>query len=152
MNGKQVTLSDPPQEKAAGSPKAEEGKPQGPITRKDFLKVLVGGGAAVALAGVSSESSAQENQPRTKKRYGMVIDLLACVGCRACSVACKAENHTPPGVAYCVVMEEEIGQYPYVRRQFISRPCMHCSKTACTYVCPTRATYRRDDGIVVIDY
>ncbi len=57
----------------------------------------------------------------------MIIDLKRCVGCKACAAACKAENHTPPGVAYNVVMEEEVGTYPDVRRRFISRPCMHCA-------------------------
>jgi len=46
-------------------------------------------------------------------RYGMVIDLQKCVGCRSCTVACKAQNHTPPAVLYMVVMEEEIGEYPH---------------------------------------
>jgi molybdopterin-containing oxidoreductase family iron-sulfur binding subunit len=82
----------------------------------------------------------------------MIIDLQKCVGCGACATACKAENHTPPGVVYSVVMEEEIGTYPYVRRQFMPRPCMQCQSSSCTRVCPTLATYHRDDGIVAVDY
>lgn len=82
----------------------------------------------------------------------MVIDLKKCVGCKACTVACKAENHTPPGVAYNVVMEEEVGTYPNVTRKFIPRPCMQCENSPCTKVCPTGATYHRPDGIVAVDY
>jgi molybdopterin-containing oxidoreductase family iron-sulfur binding subunit len=85
-------------------------------------------------------------------RYGMVIDLKKCVGCKSCTVACKAENHTPPGVLYMVVMEEEIGEYPNVRQRFMPRPCFHCKNPSCVPVCPTKATYKRDDGIVPIDY
>ena len=47
--------------------------------------------------------------------WGMVIDLAKCVGCDSCTVACKAENRTPPGVTYNVVLEQETGAYPNVR-------------------------------------
>ena len=82
----------------------------------------------------------------------MIIDLKRCVGCKACTVACKAENHTPPGVAYNVVLEEESGTYPYNKKVFIPRPCMQCERSSCTMVCPVSATYHREDGIVVVDY
>ncbi|HLG42248.1 MAG TPA: 4Fe-4S dicluster domain-containing protein, partial [Planctomycetota bacterium] len=51
-----------------------------------------------------------------------------------------------------VVMEEEIGEFPYVTRRFVPRPCMQCANPSCTLVCPTAATYSRPDGIVVVDY
>lgn len=88
-----------------------------------------------------------------KKRYAMVIDLRRCVGCDACTIACKQENHTPPGVAYNVVIKTEIGSYPSVRKAFLPRPCMQCEKPPCVKVCPVAATYKRsEDGIVAIDY
>ena len=83
--------------------------------------------------------------------WGMVIDLAKCVGCDSCTVACKAENRTPPGVTYNVVLEQETGAYPNVRIEAIPRPCMQCENPACVSVCPVSATYRGDDGIVVID-
>ncbi len=87
------------------------------------------------------------------KHYGMVIDQKKCIGCHACSVACKSENRTPPGVSYNVVMEEEFGRFPYVRRTFLSRPCMQCDDPPCVEVCPVGATWKRpEDGIVVVDY
>nr|WP_246187332.1 4Fe-4S dicluster domain-containing protein [Moorella glycerini] len=91
-------------------------------------------------------------KPVEQRKWGMVIDLRRCVGCRACTVACKAENHLPPGVVYRPVMEEERGTYPEVQRQFLPRPCMHCEKPPCVAVCPVKATYKRPDGIVAIDY
>jgi Fe-S-cluster-containing dehydrogenase component len=127
-------------------------KPEKPMDRRQFLRVggLAGAGA---VAGLTPVNAAEPNSANKKAiRYGMIIDLKRCVGCKACAAACKAENHTPPGVAYNIVMEEEVGTYPDVRRRFISRPCMHCATPSCTVVCPTKATHIRDDGIVAIDY
>jgi len=91
-------------------------------------------------------------KPLSERHWGMVIDLRRCVGCHACTVACKSENKTPPGVAYHVVIEEEIGRYPNVARRFLPRPCLQCQRPPCVQVCPVHATYRRPDGIVAIDY
>lgn len=91
-------------------------------------------------------------KPFDKRHWVMVIDLQRCIGCNSCTVACKAENGAPPGVIYNLVMEEEIGQYPNVRRRFTRRPCMQCEKPPCTKVCPVKATYKLGDGIVYIDY
>lgn len=88
----------------------------------------------------------------TGPRWGMVIDLAKCVGCDTCTVSCKAENRTPPGVSYNVVMEKEIGTFPNVSKVNLPRPCMQCDKPACVQVCPVRATYKLENGIVAIDY
>jgi Fe-S-cluster-containing dehydrogenase component len=85
-------------------------------------------------------------------RWGMVIDLRKCIGCQACTVACKAENLTPHGVYWNRVLKSESGKYPNVSRQFLPRPCMHCDNPPCVDVCPTGASYKRPDGIVMIDY
>ncbi len=87
-----------------------------------------------------------------QRKWIMVIDLERCVGCSACTIACKAENHTPPGVVYNPVLEGEVGEYPNVRRVFMPRPCQQCDDPPCTSVCPVNATWKREDGIVVIDY
>ncbi|MFQ5927268.1 MAG: 4Fe-4S dicluster domain-containing protein, partial [Terriglobia bacterium] len=121
------------------------------MKRRDFLRKagLATAGTTVLATAACAPRAAPE---KSAVRWGMIVDLKKCVGCKACTVACQAENHTPPGVAYNVVMEEEIGQYPDVRRQFIFRPCMQCQNSSCTLVCPTGATYHREDGIVAIDY
>lgn len=91
-------------------------------------------------------------KPVEQRRWSMVIDLRKCVGCNACVNACRSENALPPGVAYRVVLEEETGTYPNVSRRFTPRPCMQCDNPPCVAVCPVKATYRRPDGIVAIDY
>jgi len=83
----------------------------------------------------------------------MVIDLRKCIGCQGCTVACKVENATAPGIFWQVVKENESGEYPAVTRTFLPIPCMHCEDPPCVSACPTRASYQRtDDGIVLIDY
>lgn len=84
-------------------------------------------------------------------RWGMVIDLASCVGCYACSVACKAENGTPPGVWYAPVYEKEIGTYPTAKRVFLPTLCFHCKEPLCMKACPTGAITKRADGIVLVD-
>lgn len=91
-------------------------------------------------------------KPEEKRRWVMVIDLRKCVGCNACTIACVVENKLPPGVVYRPVLHEEEGKYPHVVRKFIPRPCMQCDNPPCTPVCPVNATWKRPDGIVVIDY
>jgi Fe-S-cluster-containing dehydrogenase component len=91
-------------------------------------------------------------KPLEKRRWVMVIDLRKCVGCKACTVACIVENKLPPSVVYRPVLEEEIGKYPRVTLRFLPRPCLQCDNPPCTPVCPVKATWKRPDGIVVIDY
>ena len=84
-------------------------------------------------------------------RYGMVIDLSKCSGCMSCDVACKRENFTPPGVHWSKVHIYETGRYPHSKLRALPTHCMHCEEPACEKACPTGATVRRPDGVVVID-
>ncbi len=81
----------------------------------------------------------------------MVIDLLRCIGCHACTYACKAENNTGKDVFWTFVYDHERGKYPNVIRGFLPILCMHCEKAPCERVCPSRATHKLADGIVAID-
>jgi molybdopterin-containing oxidoreductase family iron-sulfur binding subunit len=85
-------------------------------------------------------------------RYGMVIDLRKCLGCMACTIACKVENHTRPGIFWTRVKDEEVGRYPAVQRIFLPVLCMHCQEPPCVKVCPNEASYQREDGIVMVDH
>jgi molybdopterin-containing oxidoreductase family iron-sulfur binding subunit len=82
----------------------------------------------------------------------MVVDLKRCVGCNACAVACKSEHNTPSGISLTSVLEQEMGTFPRVNRVFVPVLCNHCEQPKCAEVCPTKATSRRADGIVHIDY
>lgn len=88
----------------------------------------------------------------SERRWVMVIDLRKCIGCHACTIACVAENKLPPGVVYRPVLDEEFGTYPNVTRRFTPRPCMQCDNPPCTPVCPVTATYKNEEGVVVVDY
>ncbi len=86
------------------------------------------------------------------KRYGMLIDLRRCIGCQACSIACKAEFEVPMGCYRTWVKQIEKGRYPYVRKVFLPIVCNHCERSICTIVCPVRATYKRpEDGLIMIN-
>lgn len=125
------------------------------LGRRSFLKLVGLGVFTAAMASLPSAIAEAANDSSSKRKfwYGMVIDLKRCVNCKACTVACKLENKTPPGVAYNPVIEEEIGEFPYVQRRWFPKPCFHCENPPCTPVCPVSATYKREqDGIVIVDY
>lgn len=81
----------------------------------------------------------------------MALDTLTCIGCYACTLACKVENGSPTGIWLAPVIEKEFGAFPDVRRMFLPLLCNHCADAPCMKACPTAAITRRDDGIVEID-
>lgn len=85
--------------------------------------------------------------------YAMVIDLNTCVGCNACMAACAMENQTPvwKNQWRTYVHDKEIGTAEDVHRRFFPRLCNHCDNPPCMTVCPTGATYKLDNGIVLVD-
>ncbi|NUN52579.1 MAG: 4Fe-4S dicluster domain-containing protein, partial [Planctomycetaceae bacterium] len=80
--------------------------------------------------------------------YGFLIDNRSCIGCHACSTACKSENDVPLGVHRTWVKSVETGTYPDVARHFQVTRCNHCANPPCVRICPTAAMYQRADGIV----
>jgi Fe-S-cluster-containing dehydrogenase component/formate-dependent nitrite reductase membrane component NrfD len=84
-------------------------------------------------------------------RYGFVLDQRKCIGCHACTVACKEENGVPLGVNRTWVKYIEKGTFPDTRRYFAVLRCNHCDDAPCVTICPTVALYRRPDGIVDFD-
>jgi Fe-S-cluster-containing dehydrogenase component/formate-dependent nitrite reductase membrane component NrfD len=81
-------------------------------------------------------------------KYGFVIDNRKCIGCHACTVACKTENQVPVGVNRTWVKYVEKGVFPNTRRVFQVTRCNHCEKPPCVTICPVTAMYQRQDGIV----
>ena len=83
--------------------------------------------------------------------YGMLIDLKKCIGCHACTTACKEAHGTRPGVQRAHVVREFEGTYPNVRKTSVPMLCMHCENAPCIEICPTGASFKREDGIVAIN-
>ncbi len=86
------------------------------------------------------------------KRYAMLIDLRKCVGCHACTVACKSENNVPLGVFRSWVEEQEKGKFPNVARLRLPRLCNQCENPPCVKVCPVKATYPLENGEIIVNY
>lgn len=84
-------------------------------------------------------------------QLGFVIDHSRCIGCHACTVACKSENDVPLGSFRTWVKYTEQGAFPEVRRSFAVLRCNQCSDAPCVQICPVRALEKRSDGIVDVD-
>jgi Fe-S-cluster-containing dehydrogenase component len=84
-------------------------------------------------------------------QFGFVIDHDRCIGCHACTVACKSENDVPVGSFRTWVKYVERGRFPEVRRHFAVLRCNHCTDAPCVTICPVNALEKRSDGIVDID-
>ena len=85
-------------------------------------------------------------------RWGMVVDLSKCVRCYGCVVACRVEHFLPVGMDWprLVAVEPERNGTPAIVSTYPVR-CNQCQEAPCVKVCPTGATYRREDGIVAVD-
>lgn len=84
-------------------------------------------------------------------RYGFIIDNRKCIGCHACTTACKSEHDVPVGVFRTWVKQVEKGTFPNTRRLFSVMRCNHCTDAPCVEICPVEALYFREDGIVDFD-
>ncbi len=84
-------------------------------------------------------------------RLGFLLDSESCIGCHACTVACKAEHDVPLGVNRTWVKYIETGTFPDVNRHFSVMRCNHCDDAPCISICPTNALFRADNGVVDFD-
>lgn len=84
-------------------------------------------------------------------QLGFVIDHSRCIGCHACTVACKAENDVPLGTFRTWVKYTETGEFPAVKRHFAVLRCNQCTDAPCVTICPVTALAKRTDGIVDVD-
>lgn len=130
-------------------------------SRRDFLKKGLSTTAFAMLATSQANAFSMQNPGRDAKNpkyigqvgkhFVMVLDLRKCIGCQACTSVCKVENEVPDDQYRTFVTETEIGEFPDTRKAFLPQLCNHCDKPACVPVCPTGATFKREDGIVVVD-
>lgn len=77
-----------------------------------------------------------------------MIDHTSCIGCHACTTACKSENDVPLSVTRTYVKYVDIGAFPDTRRAFQVTRCNQCDDAPCVTACPTSAMFKRPDGIV----
>lgn len=145
------------------------------LSRRQVIK----GAGVAALSGVATlVPTTKATAARAKApRWAFIVDLRRCFGCRACTVACKAEMNTPLGAFRAAVYEEVTGTYPNSERRFLPRLCNHCEGNEadkvppCVKECPEYpkdrrkfetsdgksiryrggATYKRPDGVVLFD-
>src|SRR5579872_6441121 len=125
------------------------------ITRRGFLQGT--GGALIASLAISEKTSAQGTRQSlparsvapTNQKWVMVVDLARCDGCGDCTKACQAMHFIPPQQewirVYDITDNSAAGSY------FLPRPCMQCDNPPCVRACPVDATFKRTDGIVMMD-
>ncbi len=119
-------------------------------SRRSFLKGL--NGLLISCAALGAlPLQVKASTSGSDARWGMVVDVRKCVGCMACRAACKSENNVPLGVHRTWVNEMEKGQYPRSTQYYLSSLCNHCDKPSCVKVCPVKATYRREDGVIAVN-
>ncbi len=97
------------------------------------------------------EEPAGSESGETAVRWAKVVDHTSCIGCHACTTACKSENEVPLAVTRTYVKSVDVGHFPQARRAFQVTRCNQCDDAPCTHACPTTAMYRRPDGIVDFD-
>ncbi len=115
-------------------------------SRREFLKLaLAGSGAAVATPVAAAKAEEKS------KRWGMVVDLRKCIGCQACTVACSVENQVPEGQHRTAVPVYELDGPGGPSQAALPRLCNHCDEPPCIPVCPVNATFKTDQGNVVVD-
>jgi Fe-S-cluster-containing dehydrogenase component/formate-dependent nitrite reductase membrane component NrfD len=84
-------------------------------------------------------------------QWAKVIDHTRCIGCHACTTACKSENEVPLAVTRTYVKHVDVGEFPLVRRAHQVTRCNQCAFAPCVTACPTTAMFKRADGIVDFD-
>ena len=84
-------------------------------------------------------------------RLGFVLESDSCIGCHACTVACKSEHDVPIGVNRTWVKYVETGSFPNTGRSFTVMRCNHCDDAPCMKICPTSALHRTGNGVVDFD-
>ena len=143
-------------------------KTPGKTTRLGFLKSFASMiAAAFAIPRIAAAfaipkrlraNSQQLAIPKRRHKWGMVIDLDKCAGCRCCVVSCRLENNVPVAEPEQAALARSIfwmdmlsishGQYASLQGHFLPVPCNHCESPPCVKVCPVGATFVNEDGIV----
>jgi len=119
-------------------------KDQPQASRRAFLAAL-----PVVTAGLATPA-AQAGQPQP--HWGMLIDTRRCIGCQACTMGCAMENALPEGQFRTTVATYAVTSGSgRVGVAMVPRTCNHCDEPPCIPVCPVGATFKREDGTVLVD-
>lgn len=133
------------------------------LDRRDFCRIggLVTAGAAVGvglpLFPIYKASATAKAPDRSGKRWGMVIDIAKCKDdCNACEGACRKENNValfgnPKHDIYWIRKATVSRKVENAKKVSFPLLCNHCDDPPCALVCPVQATYKRKDGIVIVD-
>lgn len=106
----------------------------------------------IYFAAPKIENMLEEQSGRNERvQWAKVIDHTRCIGCHACTTACKSENVVPIGVTRTYVKHVDVGVFPQVRRAHQVTRCNQCAHAPCVTACPTTAMFKRADGIVDFD-
>jgi Fe-S-cluster-containing dehydrogenase component/formate-dependent nitrite reductase membrane component NrfD len=90
-------------------------------------------------------------EPDNQIKWAKVVDHTRCIGCHACTTACKSENLVPLSVTRTYVKHVDVGVFPQARRAHQVTRCNQCTRAPCVTACPTTAMFKRVDGIVDFD-
>lgn len=129
------------------------------LTRRNLLGLLgtAGVGGALAANGaalmqlspaIAAHVAHAAEAPRKERQWAMAIDLRRCDGCEDCTKACQETHHLPKSFEWIKVFtvhDKHGGEY------FMPRPCMQCENPPCLRVCPVAATFKTEDGVVLVD-
>lgn len=136
------------------------------LTRGDVLKIAAAAAGSIIVAPLlttgplspfgqlkqgqlEGENYAGHGAQLGQHHWGMVVNLDQCIGCEYCMRACTATNDVNAEEPWNIVIPEKTSAG---HTFFLSRPCLHCQNAPCVEVCPVKATYHREDGLVVMDY
>jgi Fe-S-cluster-containing dehydrogenase component len=126
-----------------------------PVSKEtgEKIKVLTPEGILVEIdkgnACCQPASVLEARQGFPDKKMVMVIDLAKCRNARKCLAGCQKMHFLPPHMEWIkfYLMRDTEDQAPY----WFPKPCLHCNNPPCVKVCPVGATFKRTDGIVLID-
>ena len=148
-----------------------------PDSRREFLKHLLSGAATATVLmvyGLKASGTTTEGGGEAEHEYAYVINVNNCIGCGNCVRACKRENAVPSGVfrtwveryvltgdgVYVDSPDGALNGFEAVNEEIaakatksftVPKMCNHCENPPCVQVCPVGATFRTEEGFVLVD-